>query len=205
MRVVLRLFPAARPPPGARGDDVHAIITSLEIIDDFGESDDYWIAGGAARAFMLNQPITTDLDFFFRTQGAFDAFVAKVGADESKRLAATHHHTTFKVQLGETFHKVQAIKIGLYATVEECLDSFDFTICQLAAHKGELYVGEYTMWDLARKRLALHKLMYGAATVRRLLKYTKQGSTACSGSIASLLEAVGEDPSVINSDIQYVD
>jgi hypothetical protein len=36
------------------------------ILDHFGESDDYWIAGGAPRAFMLNQPITTDVDFFSR-------------------------------------------------------------------------------------------------------------------------------------------
>ena len=177
----------------------------FELISYFEESDDYWIAGGAARAFMLNQPITTDVDFFYKTQEAFDAFVAKFGADESKRLAATNHHTTFKVKVGETFYKVQAIKIGFYATVEECLESFDFTICQLAAHKGKLYVGQYTMWDLARKRLALHKLTYGAATVRRLLEYTKQGFAACSGCIGSILEAVGEDPSVINSDIQYVD
>jgi hypothetical protein len=177
----------------------------FEIIDYFGDSDDYWIAGGAVRSLMLNAPITTDVDFFFKTQEAFEAFVSKFGGEESKRLAATAHHTTFKVQTGETFYKVQAIKIGYYQTVEACLDSFDFTICQLAAHKGKLYVGQYTLWDLGRKRLALHKLTYGAATVRRLLKYTKQGFTACSGCIASVLQAVGENPSVINSDIQYVD
>jgi hypothetical protein len=177
----------------------------FELISHFGESDDYWIAGGAARAFMLNLPITTDVDFFFKKQEAFDAFVEKFGGDQSKRLAATDHHTTFKVQIGETFYKVQAIKIGFYPTIEACLDSFDFTICQLAAHKGKLYVGQYMMSDLARKRLVLHKLTYGAATVRRLLKYTKQGFTACRGCIVSLLRAVGDDPAVINSDIQYID
>ncbi len=177
----------------------------LSIMAHFGESDDYWIAGGAARAFMLNQPITTDVDFFFKTQEAFEQFVAKFGNDESKRIAATEHHTTFKVTVGETIYKIQAIKIGYYSTIEECLESFDFTICQLAEHKGKLIVGQYSMWDLARKRLALHKLTYGAATVRRLLKYTRQGFTACQGCIVSLLQAVGEDPSVINSDIQYVD
>ncbi len=177
----------------------------FELLDHFGESDDYWIAGGAARAFMLNQPITTDVDFFFKTPVAFEAFVEKFGSDESKRLAATEHHTTFKATVGEKTYKVQAIKIGFYGTIEECLDSFDFTICQLAAHKGKLYAGQYTMWDLARKRLALHKLSYGAATVRRLLKYTNQGFTACQGCIVSLLRAVGDAPSVINSDVQYVD
>ena len=111
-----------------------------------------------------------EVDFFFKTPEAFVAIVAKFGRDESNRLAATGHHTTFKVQIGETCYKVQAIKIAFYQTAEECLDSFDFTICQLAAHKGKLYVRQYTMWDLARNRLPLHKLTYGAATVRRLLK-----------------------------------
>lgn len=113
--------------------------------------------------------------------------------------------TTFKVTVGEKTYKVQAIKIGFHGTIEECLGSFDFTICQLAAHKGTLSAGRYTMWDLARKRLALHKLTYGAATVRRLLKYTSQGFTACQGCIVSLLQAVGDDPSVISPDVQYVD
>lgn len=175
------------------------------LLSHFEESDEYWIAGGAVRAFLLNQPITTDVDFFFKTDEAFDAFVEKFGSDQSRRLASTEHHITFKATLGEITYKVQAIKIGFYDSIEECLDSFDFTICQLAAHKGKLYVGQYTMWDLARKRLALHKLTYGAATVRRLLKYTSQGFTACQGCIVSLLRAVGDDPAVINSDVQYVD
>jgi hypothetical protein len=71
--------------------------------------------------------------------------------------------------------------------------------------KGKLYAGQYTMWDLGRKRLALHKLTYGAASVWRLLKYSSQGFTACQGCIVSLLRAVGDNPAVINSDVQYVD
>jgi hypothetical protein len=131
--------------------------------------------------------------------------VAKFGGDKAKQIAATEHHTTFTVMLGEMIYKIQAIKIGYYATIEECLESFDFTICQLGVHKGTLHVGQYTMWDLARKRLALHKLTYGAASVRRLLEYTRQGFTACQGCIVSLLQAVGDNPDVINSDIKYVD
>jgi hypothetical protein len=177
----------------------------FEILNHFEDSDDYWIAGGAVRQFMQNLPITTDVDFFFKSQEAFDAFVAKYGSDESKRLASTEHHTTFKVMVGETAYKIQAIKIGFYPTAEDCLESFDFTICQMAIHKRKMIVGQYTMWELARKRLALHKLTYGAASVRRLLKYSSQGFTACQGCIVSLLRAVGDDPSVINSDIQYVD
>lgn len=174
-----------------------------KIVAHFGEDDGYWIAGGAVRAFMLNLPITTDVDFFFKTQEAFDAFVAKY--EDGKRIVATEHHVTFKATIDEKTYKIQAIKIGFFETMEACLDSFDFTICQLGVHKGKLHSGPYTMWDLGRKKLTLHKLTYGAASVRRLLKYSTQGFTACQGCIVSLLRAVGDNPAVINSDVQYVD
>jgi hypothetical protein len=178
----------------------------FEISKYFGESDEYWIAGGAVRALLLDQPITTVVDFFFNSQEAYEAFVAMFSTNDNHNVATTEHHHTFKKEVVEgKWYRIQAIKIGYYDTVEECLDSFDFTICQLGIRQGQLYVGQYTMWDLARKRLALHKLTYGAATVRRLLEYTKQGFTACSGCIASILKVVEENPSVINSEIQYVD
>jgi len=177
----------------------------LEVVEHFGEADDFWIAGGAVRAFLLNLPISTDVDFFFRTPEAFDRFVAKHAPDKAKRLAETEHHVTFKATVGDKNYKVQAIRIGYYESVEACLDSFDFTICQLGVHKGHLYAGQYALWDLGRKKLALHKLTYGAATVRRLLKYSTQGFTACQGCLVAILRAVGENPAVINSDVQYVD
>ena len=72
----------------------------FDLIKHFGESPDYWIAGGAPRSLMLNEPITTDVDFFFRSQEAFDAFVGKFCVKE-KQLASTEHHTTFNVSVGE--------------------------------------------------------------------------------------------------------
>lgn len=175
----------------------------FRLLDHFAESDDYWIAGGAVRAFMLNEPIKTDVDFFFKSPQAYDQFLTRFAKDLSK--TSTPHQSTFNVMVKDRVYKIQAIRIRYYDSIEQCLDSFDFSICQLAAHKGKLYAGQYTLWDLARRRLALHKLTYGAATVGRLLKYTSQGFTACSSCIVSLLRAVGENPSVINSEIQYVD
>lgn len=177
----------------------------FEVIEHFGESDDYWIAGGAVRAFLLNLPLSTDVDFFFKSKEAFESFVERHAPEKAKRVAETEHHVTFKATVGDNRYKIQAIRISYYPTVEDCLDSFDFTLCQLAAHKGQLYAGQFTLWDLGRKKLALHKLTYGAATVRRLLKYSSQGFTACQGAIVGILRAVGDNPDVINSDIQYVD
>ncbi|MNV76271.1 hypothetical protein D3C71_1696100 [compost metagenome] len=95
--------------------------------------------------------------------------------------------------------------MGYYDSAETLLDSFDFTITQLAYDGTDLIFGKYTLWDLTRKRLALHKLTYGVATTRRLIKYTNQGFTACAGVLQSILEAVVANPDVIQSDVKYVD
>lgn len=173
---------------------------------DLVDETDFWIAGGAVRALLLNQPITTDVDFFFKSAEACDKFLASCKKDKGFRAVSENEHcVTFKLMREDKWYKVQAIRIAYYENPRACLDTFDFTICQLAVVDYKLIVGEYTLWDLARRRLALHKLTYGAATVRRLLKYTNQGFTACSGCITAILSAVGDDPSLINAETQYVD
>ena len=72
--------------------------------------------------------------------------------------------------------------------------------------RGEnLLLGEFTLWDLGRKRLVIHKVTYATATVRRLVKYTKQGFTSCAGVAQEILKAVAADPSLIHSEVEYVD
>lgn len=46
---------------------------------------------------------------------------------------------------------------------------------------------------------------YGASTVRRLLKYCKQGYTACQGTFVTLLKQIADDPSRIQGEVEYVD
>ena len=100
---------------------------------------------------------------------------------------------------------IQLVKIDYYQTVDDLLDTFDFTITQFAYDGNYLYCGDYSLWDLSRRKLALHKMTYGVATMRRMLKYTNQGFEACAGVMQSILQSVVDDPNVINSDIQYID
>lgn len=60
-------------------------------------------------------------------------------------------------------------------------------------------------WDLGRKRLAAHKLSYATASMRRLIKYTRQGFTACAGCMADMLEQVVASPEIIRRETEYVD
>ena len=164
-----------------------------------------WLAGGAVRRTLIMQSLNSDFDFFFRDGEQLAEFRKALTEKGATKSAQTDHHETYTITINEKPRIIQLIKIGFYGSVGDVLDSFDFTITQCAYDGCDLFVGDYTLWDLARKRLALHKLTYGVATMRRLLKYTRQGFTACAGTMQSILEAAVDDPSVINSDVQYVD
>jgi len=176
------------------------IFDALEDLPDLGPGGP-WLAGCAIRRTLLGTPLDSDLDFFFANEGQLSDFRTKLLAMGASKVSSNDHVETYSTR----DRLIQLVKIGFYASAEEVLDSFDFTITQLAYDGKDLIVGEFTLWDLARKKLALHKLTFGVATMRRLLKYVKQDFTACAGVMASILEAVVADPTTIQRETYYVD
>lgn len=187
------------------------IFKVLDALPAFLEGE-MWLAGGALRRTLIGQPLDSDFDFFFKNKDArliWENALLDMGA---KKISHNDHQKTFILDLAldeeteelETV-KIQLITIDYYNFVQDLLDSFDFTITQFAYDGKYLYCGEYSLWDLARRRLAVHKITYGVASMRRLIKYTNQGFTACQGCLTQFLETVAEKPEVIRSDIQYVD
>src|SRR3546814_11060115 len=80
--------------------------------------------------------------------------------------------------------KVQAIRIAFHETLESVLESFDFSICQCGYDGTDILLGQWTLFDLASKRLVPGQLRYGTSSLRRVIKYTRQGYTICSGGLA---------------------
>lgn len=164
-----------------------------------------WIAGGALRRTLLGEGLTSDIDFFFRNAEQAATFHDDMLALKGWEIRRTGQNVTYGIHVDNAKIIVQAITIGYYLTPEAVIDSFDFTITQFAFDGTLLYCGEHSLWDLARKRLALHRLTFGTSTVRRLIKYTRQGFTACSGCLADILESAVADPQTIQREVEYVD
>jgi hypothetical protein len=178
------------------------IVAELDAVSANGP----WIAGGAVRRTLIGQLLESDIDVFFRDEQQREQFKSRLIADfDAKLIKSTDYHETYSAMIADERREVQLMRIAYYDSPEDVIDTFDFTITQFAFDGTDLISGEYSLWDLARKRLALHKLSYGVATMRRLIKYTKQGFTACAGCMQSILDSAVADPSVIRSDIQYVD
>lgn len=177
------------------------ILSALEMLPMVGV-DGPWLAGGALRRAVLGQPVKpSDLDLFFRDEaqykGTVNAF--KEGGWVVERRGRNSD------RLSKDGWTVNTVKLVFYASLEDVLDAFDFTICQWGTDGHDLVVGPYTQVDTLRKRLAIHKVTYGASTVRRAVKYAGQGFTLCAGTSATLLEAVVADPTSINAEVDYVD
>lgn len=167
-----------------------------------------WIAGGAPRRAIIAKE-ESDYDFFFSGEDNLTAFISGLKERGFSVASDGKMNTTLFGKIGpeekQRSVKVQAIKI--YApTLEDILSSFDFTICMFGDDgQGELVMHDFSIFDLLNKRLVVNKISYAASSVRRMLKYAKQGYTLCDGAITTLLEAVGDDRSIIHSEVKYVD
>lgn len=168
-----------------------------------------WLAGGSVRRLVSRLPQDSDFDFFFRDQSQFDAFLADMKERGGKVTSESDFNVTFQLpavtEPKAPELKVQAIRIAFHETVEALLESFDFSICQCAYDGDDMIFGQWALWDIANKRLVPGTIRYGASTVRRIIKYTRQGFTICGGGIASILEQIVDQPEIIQREVEYVD
>lgn len=167
-----------------------------------------WIAGGALRRTLLGKEPESDFDFFFRDAGQLKEFSSGLEARGLKKIKETIHHVHYRGKIGDSGidRDVQCIRFAFYEDAAAVINSFDYTICQLAFDGETLTLGEFTLWDLGRKRLAIHKITYPVATMRRMLKYTAQGFTACAGCMATILTETANKPEILQQlGVTYVD
>lgn len=168
-----------------------------------------YIMGGAVRRILLGeQGIKSDVDLFFTSDADFGKALETFhnSKDKFKFEKETENHVCF-IWLEQNV-PVQLIKIipKQDCNVEDILNEFDYTICQFAVNYKNLdvlYSGDSSLFDLGRKRLVINKITYPVASLRRLIKYSKQGFYACQGCLQHFLEITKELD--LNNVIEYID
>ena len=171
-------------------------------------SDGPWLAGGALRRTLQGKEPESDFDFFFRNADQLSVFVTHLESIGLIKVCETQHHAHYRGRVGDSAieRDIQCIRFAFYESAVAVIDSFDYTICMLAFDGQTLTVGDFTLWDLGRRRLAIHKITYPVATMRRMLKYASQGFTACKGCLAAILTATADTPALREQlQIDYVD
>ena len=179
-------------------------------IKDYG-----WLAGGAIRRLISGQNLDSDFDFFFKSKEKFDEFYVGIKGDKNLLIKKeTKTDTNIKIELdilgeaGILYKNViyQLINISYYENAEALINTFDYTLCQIATDGDSLYCGDLTLWDIAGKQIVVNKLTYPVPSMRRLLKYTAQGYYACNGALTKFLQEVIKEPAKVNdTKILYID
>lgn len=167
-----------------------------------------WLAGGALRRTLLGKEPESDFDFFFRDADQLSEFVDGLKERGFQKVRETRHHVHYRGIVGDSGlpRDIQCIRFAFYDCAEAVIDSFDFTVCMFAFDGEILTAGDFALWDLGRRRLAVHRITYPVATMRRLLKYGAQGFTACKGCLnAILVQTAGSPELLAQLDVEYVD
>jgi len=173
-----------------------------------------WLAGGALRRMITGAKMDSDFDFFFRSKEKFDEFYVGIKSDKNIKIKSeTKNEFNLKLVVdilaedGSILYEgiiYQLISIQYYDKVESLLDSFDFTLCQLATDGEEFYCSDFALWDIANKRIVVNKITYPVASLRRMFKYANQGYYACNGCLTQFL--LGIDPEKVSENSnKYID
>jgi hypothetical protein len=174
-------------------------------------SQSFLIAGGAIRRTITGEKLEDgDIDLFFTNEKDHNAYKNILrDRQDFKLISEKDHVDTFEWTYAGTKYEVQLIKIRFYPNAAALLDSFDFTIAQFAMDPNgpRFFCGDLSLYDLGRKRIVLNNLNYPLSSLRRLIKYTKQGYYACNGFMQTYLEEIRKIPDVDFKDrnITYVD
>lgn len=170
-----------------------------------------WLAGGAIRRFIQKKALDTDFDYFFKSKKVMDDWISKL-PEGLEKIKETKHHIHFRGVIAENHLPidVQAINFKYYKSPKEVIDSFDYTITQFILSESNVICSPESLWDLARMKLVVHKVTYPVSTMRRMIKYTRQGFTACTGCLQTFLGEVitlsQTDPDFMEKmKIEYID
>lgn len=160
-----------------------------------------WLAGGAIRRMVTGQDLRQgDFDIFCADADQYDQVIDFYMKDRRLPHSAwtrKDHVDEFTTRIYDPGDevKVQVIKLHFYPDAISLINDFDFTCCMAAYDGVTVALGDYFLFDNSRRRLAVNKIKYPVAALRRLLKYQKQGYYACSGCLQEIANAIHQmDP-----------
>lgn len=151
-----------------------------------------WIAGGALRDYFAGVKVNTDYDLFFPNETEYKKCADYFKSKDCKIKWESDNGMKI-VYNGKTYDLVKKF----FADPKETIDAFDFTVSMFAVDSENIYHGDTTFIDLAKRQLMINKITYPASTMSRAFRYYKKGFTMCSGEMKKLCEAIQNMPKVV--------
>lgn len=164
-----------------------------------------WIAGGACLRWYQGQPVSeNDIDIFCRSPKQALELVEKLksyGRYSTKHESENATTLSYHNKAGTKYWTLQIIKRRYFNNIQEVIDNFDISVCQIGTGGQEWIMGPHTAKDIREKNLRMNKPLHPDAS-KRLVKYWTYGYRPVDG----LLDDVRNNPEatkVFQSDGDY--
>lgn len=159
----------------------HRVRLELEVLleDAGGHFDnDVWLAGGAAKACVLNEPYS-DLDFSFRSEDALFAFSEYLQKRGSEVIYASDDVIAYTPV---AYSNIQLSRFAYYDSPQAVIDDFDFTLSKFIVDFNDnvLYSKE-DKHDAVNKILRVNKIQNPHTVFLRIQKFINAGYVPCDG------------------------
>lgn len=154
-----------------------------------------WIAGGACLRWYQDRPVdSSDIDVFCRSPKQAADLIERIKSYRRFMVKAeTENAVTIEYSKkdGDWDDKwiIQVITKRFYNSLQEVVDNFDITVCQIGTTGNEWVLGNYTAKDIREKNLRMVIPLHPDA-VKRLTKYWTYGYRPVPG----LLEMIQNNP-----------
>jgi hypothetical protein len=155
-----------------------------------------WIAGGACLRWYQNQPVgENDIDIFCADKEqahriidhikSFGRYSTKYESENATTLSYHSHE-------GKKHWTLQIIKRRYFNSLEEVINNFDITVCQIGTGGNDWLLAPKTAKDIRERNLRMHLPLLPEAA-KRLVKYWTYGYRP----VDELVRAVIDNPSAI--------
>lgn len=156
-----------------------------------------WIAGGACLKWYQGLPVgESDIDVFCADQKQVELLVEQI-----KSYGSSRYHTKFESENAITMSyyskdksknwTIQIIKKRFFNSLQEVIDNFDITVCQIGTGGEQWLLGPTTAKDINQRTLRMRKPLQPDA-VKRLVKYWTYGYIPVEG----LIEEIQNQPNL---------
>ena len=155
-----------------------------------------WIAGGACLHWYQGLPTgNSDIDVFCKNAVQAAELIKKIksyGRYSTKfesENAVTLDYRSHDSSSGVEHWTIQVITKRYYNSLEEVINNFDVTVCQIGTAGEEYVMGDWTARDIRERNLRMN-IPLQADALKRLTKYWTYGYRPVDG----LLEAIQNNP-----------
>lgn len=148
-----------------------------------------WIAGGACLRWFQNRPLGSfaDIDVFCKDEHQAKQLIKKLQSlpyQVSASIIETNNAHTFSIADSGKQWKIQVITCKYFECMEDVINSFDISVCQVATAGHEWILGENTVRDINERKLRFRHFTPQAP--KRLIKYWTYGFTPVPGTLEDI-------------------